>query len=53
MMDRLENFDEDELSKYIKPPKIKIFGVGGAGNNIKFLLLPSFEYSRKFVFSKI
>ena len=34
MMDRLENFDEDELSKYIKPPKIKIFGVGGAGNNI-------------------
>ena len=34
MMERLENFDEDELEKYIKPPKITIFGVGGAGNNI-------------------
>ena len=34
MMDRLENFDGDDLAKYIKPPKIKIFGIGGAGNNI-------------------
>ena len=34
MMDRLENLDGDELSEFIKPPKIKIFGVGGAGNNI-------------------
>ena len=34
MMDRCENFDNDELAKYIKPPKIVIFGVGGAGNNI-------------------
>ena len=34
MMDRLENFDGDDLAKYVKPPKIKIFGVGGAGNNI-------------------
>ena len=34
MIDRLENFDSDELAKYVNPPKIKIFGVGGAGNNI-------------------
>ena len=33
MMDRLESFDSSDLMEFIAPPKIKIIGVGGAGNN--------------------
>ena len=34
MMDRLENFDSTDLMEFITPPKIKVMGIGGAGNNI-------------------
>ena len=34
MMDRLETFDTSDLMEFISPPKIKVLGVGGAGNNI-------------------
>ena len=34
MMDRLESFDTSELMEFITPPKIKLIGSGGAGNNI-------------------
>jgi len=34
MMDRLESFDSTDLMEFITPPKIKVIGVGGAGNNI-------------------
>jgi cell division protein FtsZ len=34
MMDRLETFDSSDLMEFISPPKIKVLGVGGAGNNI-------------------
>ena len=42
MMDRLESFDSSDLMEFIAPPKIKIVGVGGAGNNTLSRL-----YSRK------
>ena len=42
MMDRLETFDTSDLMEFISPPKIKVLGVGGAGNNILKRL-----YSRK------
>ena len=32
-MDHLESFDSSDLMEFIAPPKIKIVGVGGAGNN--------------------
>ena len=41
-MDRLESFDSSDLKEFIAPPKIKIVGVGGAGNNTLNRL-----YSRK------
>ena len=34
MMDRLESFDTSDLMEFITPPKIKLIGSGGAGNNI-------------------
>jgi len=34
MMDRLESFDSTDLMEFVTPPKIKVMGVGGAGNNI-------------------
>ena len=34
MMDKLESFDSSDLMEFITPPKIKVLGVGGAGNNI-------------------
>ena len=34
MMDRLESFDSSDLMEFITPPKIKLIGSGGAGNNI-------------------
>ena len=34
MMDKLESFDTTDLMEFISPPKIKLFGIGGAGNNI-------------------
>ena len=34
MMDKLESFDSSDLMEFITPPKIKVIGVGGAGNNI-------------------
>ena len=33
-MDKLESFDSSDLMEFITPPKIKVLGVGGAGNNI-------------------
>ena len=42
MMERLESFDSSDLMEFIAPPKIKIIGVGGAGNNTLSRL-----YSRK------
>jgi len=42
MMDRLESFDSSDLMEFIAPPKIKILGIGGAGNNTLSRL-----YSRK------
>ena len=34
MMDRLESFDTADLMDFVTPPKIKLIGTGGAGNNI-------------------
>ena len=33
-MDRLESFDTTDLMDFVTPPKIKLIGTGGAGNNI-------------------
>ena len=38
MMDRLESFDSTDLMEFITAPKIKVMGVGGAGNNILEML---------------
>ena len=37
-MDRLESFDSTDLMEFITAPKIKVMGVGGAGNNILEIL---------------
>ena len=34
MLNRLEEFDSQNLQQYITPPRIRLIGVGGAGNNI-------------------
>ena len=34
MLNRLEEFDSQNLQEYVTPPRIRLMGVGGAGNNI-------------------
>ena len=34
MLNRLEEFDSQDLQQYITPPRIRLMGIGGAGNNI-------------------
>ena len=38
MMDRLESFDSTDLMEFVTAPRIKVMGVGGAGNNILEML---------------
>ena len=48
MMDRLESFDTTDLMDFVTPPKIKLIGTGGAGNNTLFTVITYEMFSAMF-----